>query len=214
MIICFVYLNLVLKIVLYLFNRELLLRFISPSQAVQTHATSRTLNAEGKLFFSILSKRLEKHIYSNNLINSSTYKGCMEKVPGCWELMSVVWDELKLRKTEKSNIATIWLDMANAYGSLPHQLLFFALRRYVIPEHWVSLSIKYYEGLWSISWSDLAPSSWHHHLSTFIILLLSPINVIIEHTSAVTEDVVYKTMTSTPVKGFMDDKFLMSPSIF
>ena len=178
------------------------------------------LNVEGKLFFSILSKRLEKHVYNNKLINSSIRKGCMEKVPGYWEHMSVVWDKLKSRKTERSNIAAIWLDIANAYGSVPHQLLFFALRRYGIPEHWMSLFIKYYEGLWSISWSDSAPSSWHHHLrgifigcTASIILFLSAINVIIEHIFAVTEDEIYKTMTSTPVKAFMDDMFLLSPSI-
>ena len=178
------------------------------------------LNVEGKLFFSILSKRLEKHIYNNKLINSSIQKGCMEKIPGCWEHMSVVWDELKSRKSERSNIAAIWLDIANAYGSVPHQLLFFALRQYAIPEHWASLFIKYYEGLWSISWSDSAPSGWHHPLrgifigcTASIILFLSAINVIIEHISAVTEDEIYKTMTSTPVKAFIDDMFFMSPSI-
>ena len=67
----------------------------------------------------------------------------MEKIPGCWEHMSVVWDELKSRKTAKGNIAAIWLHIANAYGPVPHQLLFFALRRYGIPEHLVSL-FKYY----------------------------------------------------------------------
>ena len=134
--------------------------------------------------------------------------------------MSVVWDELKSRKTERSNIAAIWLAIANAYGSVPHQVLFFALRRYGIPEHWVSLFMKYYESLWSISWSDSAPSSWHHHLRDIfigciasIILFLSAINVIIEHISAVTEDEIYKTMRYTPVKAFMDDMFFMSPSI-
>ena len=49
----------------------------------------------------------------------------MEKVPGCWEDMSVVWDKLKSRKTGKSNIATIWLDVSNAYGSVLHKLLVF-----------------------------------------------------------------------------------------
>ena len=57
----------------------------------------------------------------------------MEKVPSCWEHMSVLWDELKSRNTERSNIAAILLDIANAYGTVPHQLLFFALRRYGIP---------------------------------------------------------------------------------
>ena len=65
------------------------------------------LNVEGNLSFSILSKRLEKHIYNNKLTKSSIQKGCMEKVPGCWENMSVVWDELKSRKTERSNIAAV-----------------------------------------------------------------------------------------------------------
>ena len=121
MIICFVCLSLVLKIVLYLFNGELLLRFIyipksgSPDpNNIKDFRSISLLNVEGKLFFSILSKRLEKHIFSNNLINPSIQKGCMEKVPGCWEHMSVVWDELKSRKAEKSNIAAICLDTSDA----------------------------------------------------------------------------------------------------
>ena len=70
----------------------------------------------------------------------------MKKVPGCCEPMPVLWDELKSRKIERSNIAAIWLDIANPYGPVPHQLLFFALRQYGIAEHWMSLFIKYYEG--------------------------------------------------------------------
>ena len=54
------------------------------------------LNVEGKLFFSLISKRLETHIINNNkFINLSIQKGCMEKVPGCWEHMSMVWSALK-----------------------------------------------------------------------------------------------------------------------
>ena len=138
----------------------------------------------------------------------------MEKVPGCWENMRGVLDELKSRKAEKSNIAAIWLDTANVYGSVPHQLLFFTFRRYGLPEHWVTFFIKYYEGLWTISWSDSAPSSCHHHLRAIfigctasIVLFLSAINVTIEHISAVTEDEIYNTMTSTPAKAFVDDMF-------
>ena len=45
------------------------------------------LNVEGKFFFSILSKRLVKHIYSNKLINSSIQKG---KEKGSWLLGAYV----------------------------------------------------------------------------------------------------------------------------
>ena len=95
------------------------------------------LNVEGKLFFSLISRRLEQHIISNNIINKSIQKGCMAKVPGCWEHMSLVWEALKSAKSNKGSVACIWLDIANAYGSIPHKLIFFALKRYGIPQHWL-----------------------------------------------------------------------------
>ena len=65
----------------------------------------------------------------------------------------------------------------------------------------------------SISLSDSAPSSWHHGCTASIVLFLSAINVIIENISVLTEDEIYNTITSRPVKAFMNDMFLMSPSI-
>ena len=146
------------------------------------------LNVEGKLFFSLISNRLEKHIITNNkFINQAVQKGCMEKVPGSWEHMSVVWDALKNAKKGKGDLAAIWLDVANAYPSVPHQLIFLALKRYGVPEHWVNLFRAYYGGLWSISRSVSCPSGWHHHqrglfvgCPASIILFLSAINVVIE----------------------------------
>ena len=79
------------------------------------------LNVEGKLFFSLDSKRLETHlIHNNKFINNSIQKGCMEKIPGCWEHLSMVWHVLKKARAQKSNLAIMWLDIANAYGSIPH----------------------------------------------------------------------------------------------
>lgn len=54
----------------------------------------------------------------NKIINFSIQKGCMTKFSGCWEHISVVWDELKSTKIEKANIAEVWLDFAYAYGFL------------------------------------------------------------------------------------------------
>ena len=39
-----------------------------------------------------------------------------------------IFHELKSSKSQKGSLAAIWLDIANAYGSVPHQLIFFALR--------------------------------------------------------------------------------------
>ena len=49
----------------------------------------------------------------------------MEKIPGCWEHLSMVWHALKEARAQKSNLAIIWLDIANAYGSIPHKLIAF-----------------------------------------------------------------------------------------
>ena len=72
------------------------------------------LNVEGKLFFSLVSRYLEKHLISNNkFINKSVQMGCMEKVPGCWEHISIVWAALKEAKFKNLSLAAIWLDIAN-----------------------------------------------------------------------------------------------------
>ena len=83
------------------------------------------LNVEGQLFFSLVSKCLEAHlIHNNKIIDNSIQKGCIEKIPGCWEHLSMVWHALKEARAKKSNLAVIWLDTANAYGSIPHKLSF------------------------------------------------------------------------------------------
>ena len=175
------------------------------------------LNVEGKIFFSLISKKLEDHIIKKNeIINKSIQKGCMAKVPGCWEHMSVVWNELKSAENLKSDIAAVWLDVANAYGSIPHQLILFALRRYGVSESIINLIQSYYSGLWSKSFSQTAPSSWHQHLKGIftgctisIILFLSGINVVIEFICA---DIL-QSVSGPPVKAFMDDIFLKADSV-
>ena len=91
-------------------------------------------------FFSLVSKRLETHlIHNNKFINNSIQKGCMEKIPGCWEHLSMVWRALKEARAQKSNLAIIWLDIANAYRFTPHKLIVFALHRYGVSPQWIRL---------------------------------------------------------------------------
>ena len=120
------------------------------------------LNVEGKLFFNLISKGLVNcKITNNNLINTSVQKGCMNKVQGCWEHMSIMWPALKEACSTRSSLANIWLDIANSYGSIPHRLLCFALERYGVDPHWISLIKMYYSGTYSCSFSQSAQRSWH-----------------------------------------------------
>ena len=52
------------------------------------------LNVEDKLFFSLVSRCLQTHLINNSkFITMSVQKDCMEKVPGCWENISMVWEQ-------------------------------------------------------------------------------------------------------------------------
>ena len=181
------------------------------------------LNVEGKLLFSLISKRLEAHIITNNkFINTSIQKGCMEKVPGCWEHMSMVWSALKEARSNKTDLSTIWLDIANAYGSIPHRLIFFALERYGVPHSWISLIKNYYVGIYSKSFSEFAPSNWHQHLrgifagcTLSIILFLAGINIILEYTllSPAPSFITSSKLSLPLIRAFMDDINLMSSTV-
>ena len=108
------------------------------------------LNVEGKLFFSLVSRCLGTHLISNNkFINKLVQKGCMDKFPGCWEHISMVWGALKEAKSKNLSLATIWLDITNACGSIPHKLIIFALHRYGVSPKWIHLietySVEYFK---------------------------------------------------------------------
>ena len=102
------------------------------------------LNVEGKLFLNLVCKCLEAHLrHSNKFTDTSIQKGCMEKIPRCWEHLSMVWRALKEARAKKSNLGVIWLDIANAYGSIPHKLIVFALHIYGVSPQWIRLIETY-----------------------------------------------------------------------
>ena len=198
-------------------------KITSPSESkISDFRPIALLNVEGKLFFSLVSKRLETHlILSNKFINRSIQKGCMEKVPGCWEHLSMVWLSLKEARAEKSSLSTIWLDIANAYGSIPHKLIIFALKRYGVPPFWIKLIETYYQGIFSKSFSESAKSSWHRHqrgifqgCTLSIILFLAGMNIIIEYASvAKVPKFIFKNTELPLLRAFMDDLSLMSSTV-
>ena len=88
-------------------------------------------NVEGKLFWSLVSDKLYKYlVVENKFIDTSCQKGSIQKMAGCWEHMSMVWNALQDARKRGKSLAVLWLDLANAYGSVPHQLIKFALKRY------------------------------------------------------------------------------------
>ena len=71
------------------------------------------------------------------------------------------WIALKKAKSKNLYLVTIWLEIPNTYGSIPHKLIIFAFHRYGVPPKWIHLIETYYSKIFSKSFSHEAPSSWH-----------------------------------------------------
>ena len=58
----------------------------------------------------------------------------------------MIWEAIQRAKSEKLNLNVIWLDLANAYGSIPHQMIQLALRMYHAPEDIQVMLDDYFSG--------------------------------------------------------------------
>lgn len=105
------------------------------------------LNVEGKIFFSILAKRLTSYLTGNGYIDTSCQKAGVPGFPGCVEHSSVIWEQIQRAKRERGDLHVVWLDLANAYGSVPHQLIEFALDFFHVPVDIRALVAKYFGDL-------------------------------------------------------------------
>ena len=161
------------------------------------------LNVEGKLFFNLVSKCLETHQIHND------------------EFINMVWHALNEARAQKSNLAITWLDIATAYGSIPHKLIVFALHRYGVSPQWIRLIETYYKGIFSKSFSESATSAWHRHqqgifagCTLSIILFLAGMNIILEYSMQARIAKFTTNNTTLPLlSAFMDDLSLMSAKV-
>ena len=68
----------------------------------------------------------------------------MPAVSGCMEHTAILSQLIREAKVEKKDLVVVWLDIANAYGSIPHSLIQLALRRAHVPEEVCKLVESYY----------------------------------------------------------------------
>merc|ERR1712213_49860 len=96
--------------------------------------TISLLNVEGKLFFGMKADRLTKFAMENGRIDTSIQKGGVPGMAGCLEHTAVISQLIREAKEGKGDLVVTWLDIANAYGSMPHSLIMTALERTHVPE--------------------------------------------------------------------------------
>ena len=101
----------------------------------------------GKIFFSVISDRLQFFMIQNSYISRDIQKGFLFGVPGCLEHSFTHMEALKEAKELNHQIVISWIDLANAYGSIRHNLIQFALNWYHVPIPIQQLIFDYYEKL-------------------------------------------------------------------
>ena len=106
---------------------------------VKKFRTISLLNVEGKLFFSMKADRITDSLMDSCYIDPSIQKGGIPGVSGCLEHTALLSQLIREAKSEKKNLVITWLDIANAYGSIPHNVIQKALVKAHIPkEHQTS----------------------------------------------------------------------------
>jgi len=81
------------------------------------------LNVEGNIFFSVVAQRLASYLENNSLIDTTVQKAGIPAFTGCLEHTSMIWHQIQTAKIEKKDLHVIFLDLANAFGSVPHSLI-------------------------------------------------------------------------------------------
>uniref|UniRef100_A0A3B1JAJ2 Reverse transcriptase domain-containing protein n=1 Tax=Astyanax mexicanus TaxID=7994 RepID=A0A3B1JAJ2_ASTMX len=179
------------------------------------------LSVEGKIFFSILARRLTDFLSSNHYIDTSVQKGGIPGVPGCLEHTGVVTQLIREARENKGDLAVLWLDLANAYGSIPHKLVQTTLERHHVPGQVAELIMNYYDQFSMRVSTGSITSEWHRvevgiitGCTISVILFVLAMNMLVK--SAETQCRGPKTMTGVrqpPVRAFMDDLTITTESV-
>ena len=104
----------------------------------------------GKVFTSILKHRLLHYASCNKYLDLSIQKAFVDTLPGCIEHHCKLSGALNEAKNQQKNICICWIDLANAYGSVHHQLIFLVLQHYHLPDAFINLVKNIYCGLSAI----------------------------------------------------------------
>ncbi len=108
------------------------------------------LNVEGKIFFSVMAKRMTNFLLANNS-RLSQLRGALSYDLGT--------DTVS--KQSKSDLHVVWLDLANAYRSVPHQLIHFALDFFHIPPHIQGIVARYFSNFHVCYTTQEISTGWH-----------------------------------------------------
>lgn len=131
------------------------------------------LNVEGKIFFSVMAKQMTSCHLAKNYIDTSCQKTGVPGFLGCIELSAMIWEQIQSAKYSKLDLHVVWLDLANAYGSVPHELISFALDFFHVHASIRSLMNVYFDNF-HVCYTSMDIATGWHRLEKGIAMGLGP----------------------------------------
>lgn len=93
------------------------------------------LNIKGNIFISILAYfDITNYLTENGYVDTSCQKVEVPGFPGCVKHSSMIWEQIQLAKHEKKDLHVVWLDLADMYGSVSHQLINYSTEFFHMPD--------------------------------------------------------------------------------
>lgn len=191
------------------------------SIGIKQFRTISLLNVEGKIFLGILAKRLTTFMVDNGYMDTSVQKGGVPGVAGCLEHTSMITKIIEDAKKNRGDLAVLWLDLTNAFGTIPHKLVHLTLKTYHVPERFQKLLQRYYDNFnMRFSCGDFT-TEWQRlevgivtGCTISVILFSAAMNLLVKSAEKLRRGAVLASgIQQIPIRAFMDDLTITAKSV-
>ncbi|XP_019639899.1 PREDICTED: uncharacterized protein LOC109481744 [Branchiostoma belcheri] len=191
------------------------------AERIEQFRTISLLSVESKIFFAILARRLQDFMLKNAYIDTAVQKGGVPGYSGCLEHTAVITQLIQEAKSGKGDLAVVWLDLENAYGSVPHQLIKTALEKYHVPEHPRQIINQYMNGLKLRFTVNGTTTDWQRlergivtGCTISVTLFIAAMNLVIKPATEQSRGPMTRAgLRQPPLKAFMDDLTITTESV-
>ena len=186
----------------------------------QRRRNLQILDSSDKFHCSVLKGRYSVLLFllKNEYIDTSIQKAGVPGFSGCLEHNTVITELIREAKEDKGNLATVWLDLANAYGSVPHRLIERAMTQYHIPDNIQDIIRRYYNNI-KVRFTIRSFTTKFQHLdkgivtgcTVSVILFVMAINLKIKFAEKEGRGPLSRSGIRQPsIRAFMDDMAVMT----
>ena len=168
-----------------------------------------------------MSRRLPDFILGYGYIDSSVQKGGVAGMPDCLEHTRVLTQLLGEAKESKGDMTVLWLDLANAYGSMPNKVLEEALNIHHVPPSVCDLIADYYNNFRLRACSSTVTSEWQTLEKGIItgctmsaVLFSFTMNMLVKAAEVECRGPLSRLgVRQSPVRDYMDDLTVTTTSV-